>query len=123
MRILGFTKKWDKLRQDEFTTFRFPRLDRDWYVGEVVQVVYKPRSKAREVLGVARIISKEPRDITGWQQWSLPTMHPSVGQEEALADGFSSRDDMFEWLRKAHRGRGIHSNQINKLTLRWLEKE
>jgi len=30
MRILGFSKKWDKLKDPEFTTFRFERKDKDW---------------------------------------------------------------------------------------------
>jgi len=51
MRILGVSKKWDKLKNEMlFTTFRFPRKDRDWAVEEVVQLVYKPRSKEREIL-------------------------------------------------------------------------
>ena len=63
MRILGFSRKWDKLKNDTFTTFRFERRDADWTVGEVVQVVYKPRTKGREILGVATIIGKDIRLI------------------------------------------------------------
>lgn len=40
MRILGFSKKWDKLNNGKFTTFRYPRKDslvgRDWHDGEVL---------------------------------------------------------------------------------------
>lgn len=35
---------WPKLRQDIFTTYRFPRKDWDWQTEEIVQVVFKPRS-------------------------------------------------------------------------------
>ena len=71
MRILGFSKKYGKLSKPwyardihTFTTFRYPRRDRDWEVEEIVQVVYKPRSKEREPLGIARIIRIQPKDMS-----------------------------------------------------------
>jgi len=64
MRILGFSKKWAKLNNKLlFTTFRFPRKDKDWEIEEVVQIVYKPRSKEREPLGIARIIPNPPESF------------------------------------------------------------
>ena len=102
MRILGFSKKWDKLSDIEFTTFRFPRKDRDWSAGEKVQVVFKPRSKEREPLGIARIIFKEfrfPLAITG---------------DEAIKDGFNNALEMWLFLKKPK-----NDTPINKLTLRW----
>ena len=104
MRILGFSKKWNKLNDIEFTTFRFPRKDRDWFAREEVQVVFKPRSKEREPLGVAIIISLESviiKDITEF---------------EAAWDGFNNALEMWCFLGKP---RGDES--INKLTLRWKE--
>ena len=65
MRIISFTEKWSKLEQPIFTTFRYPRIDRDWQIGEMVQVFYKNRSPKREKLGVAQIIGKEPRELNG----------------------------------------------------------
>ena len=62
MRILGFSEKWAKLLEGTFTTFRLERRDTDWQVGEVVQVVYKPRRKGGgEKLGVAKIVDKARR--------------------------------------------------------------
>lgn len=69
MRILGFSRKdwinylngnW-KREEEIFTTFRFTRRDRDWEVGELVQIVIKPRTKGREPLGIAKIVSKKVR--------------------------------------------------------------
>ena len=105
MRILGFSKKWDKLLNDSFTTFRFARKDRDWDVGEMVQVVYKPRSKDREILGVAKIISKETR--LGCQD-----------DAEAQEDGFIDARDMERWMVKTY-GEARTWEPMNKLTLRW----
>ena len=105
MRIMGFSKKWDKLTNPEFTTFRFPRKDRDWAENEVVQIVYKPRSKDREILGIAQVMRKETRQFA------------DITHEEAVEDGFINLHQMFEFLSK-------NSNKwlqpINKLILRWL---
>lgn len=104
MRILGFSKKWDKLNNIEFTTFRFPRKDRDWYEGEVVQIVYKPRSKEREKLGIARINFKEFVRIE------------DITEDEAIRDGFCNALEIWLWLK---RPKG--NEPINKLTLRWIK--
>ena len=108
MRILGFSKRWQKLSNIEFTTFRFPRKDRDWEAGEKVQIVFKPRSKEREEWGIARINDKEfmrVRDITEY---------------EAVWDGFNSAFDMWLWLKRTY-GQEIGMNsELNKLTLRWI---
>ncbi len=105
MRVLGFSKKWDKLSNIEFTTFRFPRKDRDWATGEEVQIIVKPRRKGGgEKLGTARINYKEfvrIRDIT---------------EDEAIKDGFHSTFEMWLWLKKP-----AGKKPINKLTLRWLD--
>lgn len=120
MRILGFSKKWPKLEQEEFTTFRFPRKDRDWGVGEVVQIVFKPRGKDKEVLGVARISSKEKR-------WAFDSIFSETGGilhvslKEAVGDGFSDIEDMTIWLFDTYKER-FHDEPMNKLTLRWLRE-
>lgn len=114
MRILGVSKKWDKLQLPEWTTFRFPRKDRDWYKGEVVQVFYKPRSKEREMLGRAQIIEKE------WRQFGIPAILTTleISSLEARLDGFESYGDMALWFRGQY-GTRIFDEPINKLTLEW----
>lgn len=119
MRILGFSKKWDKLKQDTFTTFRFTRRDRDWEVGEVVQVVYKTRAKEREVLGVAKIISKEARSM--WREYPLENV-TVVSDSEILADGFNSYNEIWKFLLSKYGYRDdirVVNQPMNKLTLRW----
>ena len=111
MRILGFSKMWQKLDQETFTTFRFPRKDKDWYVGEVVQIVYKPRRKGGgERLSAAEIIDKEQRYVEAYSDLS---------NEEARVDGFTCRDDMLNWLQKTYNGRHTYE-RMNKLILRNL---
>ncbi len=113
MRIISFSKKWDKLQQPEFTTFRFPRRDKNWYIGETVQVFYKSRSPQREKLGIAEIIKSEVRKIaTGYVPYR-PT------ENEAKEDGFLSLLDMNTYFRKTY-GSHIFEKLINKLTLKWV---
>jgi len=132
MRILGFSKKWDKLRQPDFTTFRFPRRDKDWEVGEQVRVVYKPRTKEREVLGIAKIIGKE-RCWVGWATTLIHWIHSqkdilpgrggwgTVSHKEAVEDGFSGVLEMIQWMSKTHKDRN-NQEIMNKLTLQWVEE-
>lgn len=121
MRILGVSKKWPKLKQPYFTTFRFKRKDKDWEVKEVVQIVYKPRRKGGgEKLGVARINSKESR-------WVMNSAVPieeglTVNYLEATSDGFSDVESMVSWVSHAYQARNF-KEPMNKLTLRWVNYE
>ncbi|MBA7701823.1 hypothetical protein ES703_110570 [subsurface metagenome] len=126
MRILGFsTKDWinyhtgkPKLKQPVFTTFRLRRRDKDWQTGELVQVVFKPRSKNREPLGIAEIVKKEQRCLL----CSSVRHCRRVVTSEAEQDGFSSLSDMETWLLKAH-GSQVLEEPINKLLVRWVNGE
>ena len=111
MRILSFTKMWDKLERNIFTTFRFPRKDKDWLKGEVVRVFYKQRSPERRELGTAEIIDKEPKNIL-----------EDVTGIEAKEDGFQSISDMAIWMRKSY-GDRIEKELMNCLTLKWIKRE
>lgn len=112
MRILGFSKKWDKLTQSRFTTFRLPRKDKDWHIGERVQVVYHPRSKDHKLLFIAEIINVESRSFD-------PAMAPAITNTEAISDGFGGVVSMWAWMDKTH-GNFCSSSIFNKITLRKL---
>lgn len=134
MRILGFSLKWPKLNLDKpvterpiFTTFRFRRRDRDWEVGEVVQVVYKPRSKGREILGIAQIFCSESRWVLNAEDDELKHYGDyfavkAVREDEAVLDGFKNRADMVAWIGRTHRLRNV-LEPMNKLTLRYVTGE
>ena len=120
MRILGVSQLWEKLKQDIWTTFRFERKDRDWRIGEVAQIVLHPRSKKRQVLGLAQIVKKEPR----WMDWQFPkSQYQLILLDEIKADGFEDWESMYRWLLSAY---GINSRlmfeAMNKLTLQWKER-
>lgn len=116
MRVMGFSRKWEKLSQPVFSTFRLPRKDRGWSIGEQVQIVYRPRSKDREILTDAAIIlNVESRSFN-------PRMAPKITQLEAIADGFVSVGQMQAWLEKAH-GHFNSSTIFNKLTIGQVQSE
>ncbi len=108
MRILGFSKKQDKLQEDTFTTFRYRRKDadkgRDWHNGEILKIVYHPRHE-HEYLGIARIISKEIRQCQ------------MITEDEARVDGFEDIGEMMDFLNPPP---PAGMQLINKLTLKWI---
>lgn len=123
MRILGFSKKWNKLQEPVFTTFRFKRKGKDWQLGEVVKVVYHPRNKDHQLLGTAQIIGKEPRAMA-WL--SDRTGRIPITNEEAVLDGFedTTRDlayfEMWKFLYDNYGFERLCSEPMNKITLRWV---
>jgi len=119
MREIGFSKLWPKLAKPQFTTFRFTRRDKnDWHVGEVVRVVYRPRSHIdRSVLGLAVIEAKEQRAIFRDTDYV-----PRITNREAKIDGFEGLITMEEWLRKSYPGDRLWDEPMNKLTLAWTQR-
>ena len=118
---MGFQKQWinqvtqqPKMASDSFTTFRFPRKDRDWEVGEVIQIVMNPRTKKRIPLGEAMIVTKEPRSLIGGKAHSITN-------DEARLDGFRLATELVDFLLK---GKPIQywASHPNRLTLRWLKR-
>lgn len=116
MRPLGFSKRWQKLSNSTFTTFRYPRADKDWEIGEEVQIIVQPRRKGGgEKLGIARIIGKERRELDPF--FSGGTI-PLLTEEEAVADGFANHRKMTDYMEKQY---GLdYISLFNKLTLRWV---
>ncbi len=114
MRILGMAERFDKLKKPRFIDFRLRRRDKDWQVGEIVQVVYKARSKQREVLGIARIISIELKHF-----YTPSPQGRRITYQEAQRDGFDSEEAMEKWFLKTH-GPRVRQEPLNKLTLEWV---
>ena len=117
---------WSKLNNElTFTTFRYPRKDRDWEVEEVVQIVYKPRTKERKPLGIARIIRKNEKNLNkNWSYYSSsPNTPDMITPDEAYEDGFSGmhgggdREAMVKFIKDWSK-----PPIVNKLTLYWIEK-
>ena len=121
MRIMGFQKQWvnqltgkPKLSGNRFTTFRFPRKDRDWEVGETVQIVMKPRTKERIPLGEAIIVTKEIKCLIGGKA-------NSISNDEARMDGFYWAIDLVDFITKG-KPLSIWELHPNRLTLRWTRR-
>ncbi len=96
-----------------------------------MQIVYKPRSKDREPLGIARIIRKQPKDLNKrWNYYApftMPNTPDMITPSEAEEDGFTGMHgggdtekmrrffiDTYGWSKC--------KEPINKLTLYWIER-
>jgi len=113
---MSFSKKWQKLSNPEFTTFRYPRADKNWFVGEFIQVWYKQRSPQREKLGVAEITKIEQRELD--PDFARKLSIPFITNEEAIADGFENYVTMIEFMEKQY---GLdYISLFNKLTIKWV---
>ena len=121
-RVLGFAKQWEKLSKPEFTTFRYPRADKDWYTGERVQIVIHPRSPERLKLGMAEIINIEQRELDSFftdGKIVKPIGVPLMTDVEAQEDGFLDLADMVKWMQKTY---GMdYISLMNKITLKWVK--
>lgn len=117
MRVLGFSQKWNKLhlelpidRRPYFTTYRLLGKDTGrgggCRLGEVVQIVYKPRSPHREILGTAKIIGMHPCSLA------------EITDTEAWEDGFENYQAMVDWFVKTY-GKDIGQKALIGLMLRW----
>ena len=117
MRILGFSRiDWQdfnrhclKLLQPEFTTWRWQRRDKPWQEREVVQVVLRPRSKERLILGEAGIKNIEIREP--WQ----------IKDDEARMDGFGQAWELSSYLNQERHARKLpYGHPLNRLMIKWL---
>jgi len=133
MRIMSFTKRWAKLNNPIlFTTFRYPRKDKDWEVEEVVQIFFRTRSKEREELGIARIIRKEVKDTSKEYHYGS-SLYPTatldiITPEEAKEDGFTGMhgggdiEKLKDFLRESAGIEFYRQRLINKMTLYWIRR-
>lgn len=113
MRIMSFARRWEKLERKFFTTFRYPRKDNDWKVGERVQIFIQNRSPHRVFLGIAEIVSRVPRTLD-----SKDNFPGHITHNEAIADGFNNLIDMESFMKDFY-GRDFNP-VFNKLTLKWI---
>jgi hypothetical protein len=119
MRIISFAKRWGKLKKGFFSTFRYPRKDTDWTVGEKVQVFIKNRSPHRIFLGIAEITCKAPRTLLITTD-PIPNNRGIATQREAKDDGFENLAEMAAFMSDYY-GKD-YSPDFNKLTLKWISR-
>ena len=93
----------------QFTTFRLPRKDKAVQVGEVFQVVIKPRTKGRLPLGEARVISIEEKEA---QEYGATGITDSEARKDGFVDSWGLRKYLF-W------NKNPRPKMAFKLTLEW----
>ena len=120
MRELGVSVMWPKLKQDEWTTFRPPRKDRDWQVGEMVRIVFHPRGRDRKVLGTAQITGKSLRILMPGEIARQAGISP-ISHAEAQEDGFAGVAEMGQWMRERYGSESLYK-PMNRLAIWWQER-
>ncbi len=99
-----------------------------------MQIVYKPRSKDKEPLGIARIIRKQPKDLNkrfcyypGMSAYLKENTPDVITPNEAEEDGFTGMhgggdtEKMRQFFLDTY-GYSKCKEPINKLTLYWMEQ-
>lgn len=121
MRIISFEQDWPKLHRTRFTTFRFPRRDRDWEPGELVKVVVKARTAERLYLGIAKISIMVTNRIFPCLIGTFPGTNVPITTQEAIEDGFWTMVDMNDHFVGMH-GKRLLQEPLNKLVLMYTER-
>lgn len=121
MRVLGFAEYHPKLRLHTFTTFRYPRSDRDWEHLEFVQIVLKPRTKDRVPIGIAKISAKIEGYVFPQEKPFIDFPCHLIRPSEALCDGFSNLREMHDYFVDMH-GKRLLEEPLNKLVLSYIER-
>ena len=114
MRVLGFSKLWLQLAQPTFTTFRYPRRDKDWCAGEQIQIVFDKRGSDHSILGIAEIVKVNPRCLA---MHKCNCGYRKISDGEAKIDGFKSKYAMWHWWEETYkdtdRWPDYHPNRIS----------
>jgi len=132
MREMWVKEKWRRADDEVlFSNYQFPRKDRDWNLEEVVRIVYNPITKDRTVMGIARIIRIQPKDLKRtWQFYPYPN-YPNtpdmITPTDAEEDGFTGMHGggdtkkMESYYRKKYGWSRCEREPINKITLYWID--
>jgi len=125
MRYMYFAKNWPKLTTGEdFTTFRYPIPDDDWYINEKVVVARQLTGLKQLVLGTAKVKKKElRRPFYHSSRLHFLDWPPCISRDEALTDGFGSLVEMLDWLEHHYPEKFNPTIKlIHKLTLHWIRR-
>jgi hypothetical protein len=103
-----------KMSRDEFTTFRWPRRDsKNYRVGELLQVVIKPRSNQRRPMGVVVVVKQE--ELRSF--WSGGNC---ITDEMARQDGFRYATELVCYLNKERPSPSQRPAIVYRYTLKWI---
>jgi len=104
-----------RLFNEQFVTYKRIRKDKDWQVGEIVNVTLSPVAKPHTQLGFAKIININKKSSNRF-------IYPETTElscDELLYEGFGQFD---EWkFKQSYFGNDYHIVKIfNKITLQWI---
>ena len=107
--------KRNRLFNEQFVTYKRIRKDKDWQVGEIVNVTLSPVAKAHTQLGFAKIIGIDKKS---YNHFIYPET-TSLSCDELTYEGFGQFD---EWeFKRSYFGDDYHDvKTFNKITLQWI---
>jgi len=111
----SYTAKSNRLFHEQFVTYKRIRKDKDWQLGEVVNVTLSPVAKPHTKLGFATIVGIDKKSTN---HYTYPET-TEVSGNEFRYEGFDLFD---EWdFRRKYFGDDYHEVEtFNKITLQWL---
>ncbi len=111
----SYDVKRNRLFNQQFVTYKRIRKDKDWQVGEIVNVTLSPVAEAHTQLGFAKIINIDKKSFN---RYTYPeTADLSCG--ELAYEGFGPFDNYD--FKRAYFGKDyLDVNIFNKITLQWI---
>jgi hypothetical protein len=107
--------KRNRLFNEQFITYKRIRKDKDWEVGEIVNITLSPVAKPHTQLGFAKIIGIDKKSDN---HYTYPET-TELSYEELAYEGYGQYDD---WkFKRTYFGDDRHDIKIfNKITLQWI---
>jgi hypothetical protein len=111
----AYNIKRNRLFNEEFTTYKRIRKDKDWEVGEIVNITLSPVAKPHTQLGLAKIIRIDKKSTNHY----IYTDTTSLSSEELAYDGFEPFSD-WKFMHSYFGYKSYEVKIFNKITLQWI---
>ena len=107
--------KRNRLFNEQFVTYKRIRKDKDWQVGEIVNITLSPVAKPHTQLGFARIISIDKKSDNHY-------MYPETTDLSCEELKYECFDAFDSWkFKRTYFGDSYYDIKIfNKITLQWI---
>jgi hypothetical protein len=111
-----YNVKRNRLFNEQFITHKRIRKDKDWQVGEIVNITLSPVAKPHIQLGLAKIISIDKKSDNHY----IYPETTDLSSEELAYEGFSHWGDTWKFKRTYFGDDYFDVKIFNKITLQWI---
>ena len=111
----SYNTKRNRLFNEQFVTYKRTRNDKDWQVGEIVNITLSPVAKPHIQLGVAKIISIDKKSTNHY----MYTETTDLSGEELRYEGFDNFQN-WNFMHKFFKDSRHDVKTFNKITLQWI---